>query len=345
MQALVFQNWEPEGPGIFADVLNNRGWAQDVVHLYRGEAIPSDWQNYDLLVVMGGPMNVYEEDTYPFLAQETVAIQKALEKDEYVGSIISLPVIMAEGNRAPLAFLLSWEGLLQRMDQPKYNNITRAFVTQDRVSGYFFIRMKESLRNISRLEVINRIKELVTNYGFVPEMMGGIYLLQGELSRLVASSLIFGLGRLILLFVLIALVVSGSIAASLSMVLSLCVVPVCIIGAAGHLQIPLDIISAPAANVAIGMGIDSMIHLAVFARRQIKSGATKKEAWALAQFRLWQPIAGATLIICTGFAIFGLSSFPPTQRFGLAIVFGTILASVSALFVLPFLATLKFKKK
>ena len=79
MKALIFQNWEPEGPGIFTDVLDKKGWGHDVVHLYRGEVIPSDWQDYDLLVVMGGPMNVYEEDTYPFLAQETIAIQKALE--------------------------------------------------------------------------------------------------------------------------------------------------------------------------------------------------------------------------------------------------------------------------
>jgi len=32
MQALIFQNWEPEGPGIFTDVLDKKGWGQDVVH-------------------------------------------------------------------------------------------------------------------------------------------------------------------------------------------------------------------------------------------------------------------------------------------------------------------------
>lgn len=80
MHALIFQNWEPEGPGIFADVLDKKGWGRNVVHLYRGEKIPSHWENYDLLVVMGGPMNVYEEGTYPFLAQETITIRKALEE-------------------------------------------------------------------------------------------------------------------------------------------------------------------------------------------------------------------------------------------------------------------------
>jgi GMP synthase-like glutamine amidotransferase len=80
MRALIFQNWEPEGPGIFADVLDQNAWGRKIVHLHRGEKIPSEWQSYDLLLVMGGPMNVYEEDIYPFLASETMAIQKALEK-------------------------------------------------------------------------------------------------------------------------------------------------------------------------------------------------------------------------------------------------------------------------
>jgi GMP synthase-like glutamine amidotransferase len=42
---------------------------------------PRTVKEYTLLVVMGGPMNVYEEDVYPFLAQETRIIREALEQD------------------------------------------------------------------------------------------------------------------------------------------------------------------------------------------------------------------------------------------------------------------------
>jgi predicted RND superfamily exporter protein len=51
------------------------------------------------------------------------------------------------------------------------------------------------------------------------------------------------------------------------------------------------------------------------------------------------------LIVSAGFAIFGLSAFPPTQRFGISIVLGTILASVSTVFVLPLLAEAKMKRE
>ncbi|HLB90853.1 MAG TPA: hypothetical protein VJK27_00850, partial [Terriglobales bacterium] len=36
-----------------------------------------------------------------------------------------------------------------------------------------------------------------------------------------------------------------------------------------------------------------------------------------------------------GFAIFSLSSFPPTQRFGLVVVSGTVIDILANLFVLP----------
>jgi predicted RND superfamily exporter protein len=43
-------------------------------------------------------------------------------------------------------------------------------------------------------------------------------------------------------------------------------------------------------------------------------------------------------IVSSGFAIFFFSSFPPTQRFGGAIVWGTIICAMIALFIFPALA-------
>ena len=51
-------------------------------------------------------------------------------------------------------------------------------------------------------------------------------------------------------------------------------------------------------------------------------------------------ILGATGIVCAGFGIFALSSFPPTQRFGVAVILGTMAAAGMALVVLPRLACL-----
>jgi len=80
-KALILQNAEGEGPGIFEECLKERGWKWKIIYLYLEEKVPIDWSTSSLLVVMGGPMNVYEEDTYPFLKEETQIIRAALDND------------------------------------------------------------------------------------------------------------------------------------------------------------------------------------------------------------------------------------------------------------------------
>ena len=77
---LILQNSEGDGPGVFAGVLDSRGWNRRVVHLYRGDSIPPDWERYDFLMSLGGPMNVYEEEAYPYLSAETRLLKTALTR-------------------------------------------------------------------------------------------------------------------------------------------------------------------------------------------------------------------------------------------------------------------------
>jgi predicted RND superfamily exporter protein len=59
--------------------------------------------------------------------------------------------------------------------------------------------------------------------------------------------------------------------------------------------------------------------------------------------QIGRPVLRATAIVCAGFGIFGMSSFPPTQRFGLAVIVGTVTAATMALIVLPRLASLSLR--
>ena len=224
------------------------------------------------------------------------------------------------------------------MEQEKYDRIAASFITPDRQNGLFLVRMNEQGRELHRLEVIEQIKQITRRHGFVPHLIGGIYALQGYLSRHIATSLIYGLGRLILAFTVIAFIVSHSLRISLAMTFSISLVPLCILGCVGYFKIPLDTISAPAANVAIAMGIDAMIHMVHAYHRLKKQGKHHLDDWIKVRRKLWEPIITSMLIICAGFGIFFFSSFPPTQRFGGSIVFGTMCAAITALFIFPLLA-------
>jgi predicted RND superfamily exporter protein len=272
-------------------------------------------------------------------------LQDALEDDHNVGTVISLPVLMAEGHRRPLAFLLSWNHLLNIMNEPKYNRVASTFVTKDRTMAAYYLRMNEHGRTLPRVEVVGQVKSIVHRAGFRTVLVGGVYELQGKLAELVATSLEKGLLSLFAFFTVIALIVGRSLRTALAMIFSLSLVPICMLGGIGLAHVPLDIISAPATNVCIGMAIDSMVHLVFAVRRAQHAGTKGWPAWVQAREEQWRGIVFSDVIIGAGFAIFALSSFPPTQRFGLVVLAGTVIDILGNLFVLPLLAGGEFRKR
>jgi GMP synthase-like glutamine amidotransferase len=75
LRFLVFQHVAVEHPGIFRDFMRRDGISWDVVELDAGESIPA-LARYDALIVMGGPMDVWQETKYPWLVPEKEAIRK-----------------------------------------------------------------------------------------------------------------------------------------------------------------------------------------------------------------------------------------------------------------------------
>lgn len=78
MRILVLQHAEAEHPGILRRFLEEDGHSYDAVELDRGEQLPA-LDGYDALWVMGGPMDVWQEDRYPWLADEKAFIREAVE--------------------------------------------------------------------------------------------------------------------------------------------------------------------------------------------------------------------------------------------------------------------------
>jgi predicted RND superfamily exporter protein len=168
--------------------------------------------------------------------------------------------------------------------------------------------------------------------------------LQGRLGQLVASSLVTGLFWLNVLFVAIAWMVARSVRGAVAMIVSLTLVPLCMLGGIGWLRVPMDIISAPATNVCIGIAIDSMIHLVFGVRRAQRDGKTGWRAWVAAREEQWRGVVYSDVIIAAGFAIFLLSDFPPTVRFGVVVLAGTIVDILANLFVLPLLGGAEWRR-
>jgi len=277
--------------------------------------------------------------------QKMWTLHGALENYKDVGTVVSLPTLLAEGDRTPFSFLISYEKMMEIMEQPKYARVAKSFITEDRSQAMFLLRMVEARRDKLRLEVVDDLRSITRKHGFTPALVGGIYYLQGRLAKLVASSLVTGLFWLNGLFIVIAWIVARSIRGAIAMIATLTLVPLCMLGGIGWLHVPMDVISAPATNVCIGIAIDSMIHLVFGVRRAQRDGKKGWLAWVAGREEQWRGIVYSDVIIGAGFAIFVLSNFPPTQRFGLVVLAGLIIDILANLFVLPLLGGAQLKKK
>jgi predicted RND superfamily exporter protein len=267
------------------------------------------------------------------------ALQGRLERHPDVGAVLSIASLMGEAERPWYAFLFSWETRLDQLESPKNQRIGRTFLSEDRRRGRFILRMREAERSRPRAQVIAEITSVIRSQGFRPVMVGGLYLLQGELSQLVEGSLIRGLGGLLATFFAIVWVVTRKLRTAVAMTTCLAITPLTLFGAVALFRMPLDIISAPAANVALPLGIDEMIHLGYAVRRGRVRAGDDWPAWQKAIGELWRPIVFSMLVVASGFALFVLSSFPPTQRLGILVCAGAILTDLMVLAVLPAMAT------
>lgn len=78
---LILQHHDVETPGIFGEILAERGLAVQTVRPDHGQSVPSDPQAFAGLIVMGGPMGVYEEKKYPWLRAEDRLLRAVIADD------------------------------------------------------------------------------------------------------------------------------------------------------------------------------------------------------------------------------------------------------------------------
>jgi predicted RND superfamily exporter protein len=265
--------------------------------------------------------------------EKLAALQAALEADERVGVVLGPSVLIDQARTMPLARFLPISVLLDIASSPRLDEVALGFVTAERDEGLFSLRMRESVEAPSRDGVMTEVEEMVRAAGLETVLVAGLYDLQARLGHLIRESLGVGIGGLLLLFLGVAAVVSRRLGTTVRMWVCLAGIPLVVLGTFGWLGIAVDIITSPAANVALAVGVDSMIHLVVRARRFQAAGWAAP--WSEALERVRGPVLAATGILGAGFGIFVLSSFPPTRRFGLAVILGTVTAAALALVVLP----------
>ena len=93
MQTLVLQHIACEPPAMYETVMRERGWSLTRVELDEGERLP-DWRGFDVIIAMGGPMGVYDQDAYPWLRDEVATIGAAVRAGvPYFGACLGVQLL------------------------------------------------------------------------------------------------------------------------------------------------------------------------------------------------------------------------------------------------------------
>lgn len=71
-----------EDLGLLAPILARSGWTVSYVEAPIGDLSSPDIERADLLIVLGGPIGVYETMSYPFLSREIALIERRLAKGQ-----------------------------------------------------------------------------------------------------------------------------------------------------------------------------------------------------------------------------------------------------------------------
>ena len=83
MKAHYLQHVPFEGPGYIETWLEEKGIPLGCTRLFAGERLP-EMEQFDFLIIMGGPMSVNDEAEFPWLAEEKAFIRAAIENRKSV---------------------------------------------------------------------------------------------------------------------------------------------------------------------------------------------------------------------------------------------------------------------
>ncbi len=117
---------------------------------------------------------------------------------------------------------------------------------------------------------------------------------------------------------------------------------VLIFGLMGHLKIEVDIGSMMTASVALGVAVDDTIHFLSWFRLGMRQGLSRKDSIRSAYAKVATAMTQTTLIAGLGLSAFALSTFTPTQRFGVLMLTLLFAALIGDLIFLPALLASPF---
>ena len=216
--------------------------------------------------------------------------------------------------------------------------IISPYISVDKDEARLNLRVKDSLKDLKRDELIKKIKEeLNTKLGLDKEeyRLSGVLILFNNLLQSLFKSQILTLGIVMLGIFGMFFILFRNIILSLIGVVPNFLAAFFILGIIGLMDIPLDMMTITIAAITIGIAVDNSIHYIYRFKEEFKKIKNYNETVDRCHSTVGIAILNTSITIVFGFSILVLSNFIPTIYFGIFTGIAMLLAMISVLTLLP----------
>jgi len=133
MSVLIIKHIDIEGPGLIEYCLKQEKLPYQILNLKPRVRLPK-LEEITHIVLLGGPMNVYEEDRYPFLRDEDLFIKEAIQRGKAIlgiclGAQLIAKALGAKVSKAPAKEIGWYDVSLTEIgsQDPLFSNLPKTF--------------------------------------------------------------------------------------------------------------------------------------------------------------------------------------------------------------------------
>ena len=284
------------------------------------------------------------DEKYWFTKDKIDKISKVhnyLDSLDPVGKVLSFSSIIEVAtqlnNNKPLG-TLEMGVLYSKIPKSIKKEIIDPYISIEDSEARVSLRIKDSLENLRRNELINKINhDLENKLGIKKDeyKLGGVLILFNNLLQSLFKSQILTLGFVISGIFIMFLILFKNIKLSLIGVVPNFIAAFFILGIIGMAEIPLDMMTITIAAITIGIAVDNSIHYLYRFKEEFNKSKNYKKTLKICHSTVGIAILNTSITIVYGFSILILSNFIPTIYFGIFTGIAMLLAMISVLTLLP----------
>lgn len=263
-----------------------------------------------------------------------------LESLTAVGKVLSLASIIRIGETINEGEFDAFELALvsKRMPEELKESMIKPYVSEEHNEARISIRILDSLKDLRRKELLERIKRELVEETQLDEdkiKVTGILVLYNNMLQSLFKSQILTLGVVMAGIALMLVILFRSFRLAIIGIVPNVLAAAIILGLMGLLRIPLDMMTITIAAITIGIAVDNSIHYIYRFREEFGQTRDYVKTMHYCHANIGKAVFYTAITIIIGFSILVLSNFIPTIYFGLLTALAMFIALFAALTLLP----------